>query len=139
VERRYFVYIMSNESRMLYVGVTNGLHKRVFQHKSKLSPGFTQKYNLYKLVYFEEFGDIRAAIAREKQIKGWLRSKKIALIVAMNPQWKDLAEGRFKSLPKPKSPILIPISQPKTHLAGSNKFKLLKRFKIFEKLNDLSS
>jgi len=86
VERRYFVYIMSNESRMLYVGVTNGLHKRVFQHKSKLIPGFTQKYNLYKLVYFEEFGDIRAAIAREKQIKGWPRSKKVALIVAMNPR-----------------------------------------------------
>ena len=104
---------MSNESRMLYVGVTNGLHKRVFQHKSKLMPGFTQKYNLYKLVYFEEFGDIRAAIAREKQIKGWLRSKKVALIVAMNPQWKDLAEGRFKSLLKPKSPILIPIPSPK--------------------------
>jgi len=89
---------MSNESRMLYVGVTNGLHKRVFQHKSKLMPGFTQKYNLYKLVYFEEFGDIRAAIAREKQMKGWLRSKKVALIVAMNPQWKDLAEGRFKEI-----------------------------------------
>jgi putative endonuclease len=104
---------MSNESRMLYVGVTNGLHKRVFQHKSKLMPGFTQKYNLYKLVYFEEFGDIRAAIAREKQIKGWLRSKKVALIVAMNPQWKDLAEGRFKSLPKPKSPILMPIPSSK--------------------------
>jgi len=74
--RSYFVYLMSNESRMLYVGVTNDIHKRVFQHKSKLIPGFTQKYNLYKLVYFEEFGDIRAAIAREKQIKGWLRSKK---------------------------------------------------------------
>jgi len=83
---------------MLYVGVTNGLHKRVFQHKSKLMPGFTQKYNLYKLVYFEEFGDIRAAIAREKQMKGWLRSKKVALIVAMNPQWKDLAEGHFKEI-----------------------------------------
>jgi putative endonuclease len=113
VERRYFVYIMSNESRMLYVGVTNGLHKRVFQHKSTLIPGFTQKYNLHKLVYFEEFGDIRAAIAREKQIKGWLRSKKVTLIVAMNPQWKDLAEGRFKSLPKPKPPIAIPPASPK--------------------------
>jgi len=113
VERRYFVYIMSNESRMLYVGVTNGLHKRVFQHKSKLIPGFTQKYNLYKLVYFEEFGDIRAAIAREKQIKGWPRSKKVALIVAMNPRWKDLAEGRFKSLPKPRPPISTPPPGPK--------------------------
>jgi len=113
VERRYFVYIMSNESRMLYVGVTNGLHKRVFQHKSKLIPGFTPKYNLYKLVHFEEFGDIRAAIAREKQIKGWPRSKKVALIVAKNPQWKDLAEGRFKSLPKPKLRIAIPPPSPR--------------------------
>ena len=86
VGRTFYVYIMSNESRMLYVGVTNDLHKRVFQHKSKLIPGFTQKYNLYKLVYFEQFGDIRAAIAREKQIKGWLRAKKVALIIAENPQ-----------------------------------------------------
>jgi putative endonuclease len=103
MERSYFVYIMSNESKMLYVGVTNDLQKRVFQHKFKLIPGFTQKYNLYKLVYFEEFGDIRAAIAREKEIKGWLRSKKVSLIVGKNPQWKDLAEGRFKKLPKAKS------------------------------------
>ncbi len=88
---------------MLYVGVTNGLHKRVFQHKSKLIPGFTQKYNLYKLVYFEMFGDIRAAIAREKQIKGWLRSKKVALIIAKNPQWKDLAETWYKGHSKTKT------------------------------------
>ena len=95
---------MSNESRMLYVGVTNDLHKRVFQHKSKFIPGFTQKYNLYKLVYFEMFGDIRTAIAREKQIKGWLRSKKVALIIVENPQWKDLAENWFKNRSKTKTP-----------------------------------
>ena len=95
--RCYFIYFMSNESRMLYVGVTNDLHKRVFQHKLKLIPGFTQKYNLYKLVYFEMFGDIRAAIAREKQIKGWLRSKKVALIIPKNPQWNDLAESWSKN------------------------------------------
>jgi len=89
---------------MLYVGVTNDLHKRVFQHKLKLIPGFTQKYNLYKLVYFEMFGDIRAAIAREKQIKGWLRSKKVALIIAKNPQWKDLAEIWFKNPSKSRAP-----------------------------------
>ena len=100
----YFIYIMSNESRMLYVGVTNDLHKRVFQHKSKLIPGFTQKYNLYKLVCFEQFGDIRAAIVREKQIKGWLRSKKVGLIVAKNPQWNDLAETWFKNRSKTKTP-----------------------------------
>jgi putative endonuclease len=88
---------------MLYVGVTNDLQKRVFQHKSKLIPGFTQKYNLHRLIYFEEFGDIRAAIGREKQIKGWLRSKKVALIVAKNPQWKDLAESWFRSPSKTKA------------------------------------
>lgn len=85
MERSYFVYIMSNESRMLYVGVTNDVTKRAFQHKSKLIPGFTEKYNLYKLVYFEEFADIWAAIAREKQIKGWLRSRKVALVNSKNP------------------------------------------------------
>ena len=89
---------------MLYVGVTNDLHKRVFQHKSKLIPGFTQKYNLYKLVYFEMFGDIRAAIAREKQMKGWLRSKKVALILTKNPQWNDLAESWFRSSSRNKAP-----------------------------------
>ena len=111
--RSYFVYLMSNESRMLYVGVTNDIHKRVFQHKSKLIPGFTQKYNLYKLVYFEEFDDIRAAIARERQIKGWLRSKKVALITSINPQWKDLAEGRFRNVPNSKSQLTIPLSDVK--------------------------
>ena len=88
---------------MLYVGVTNDLQKRAFQHKSKLIPGFTQKYNLHRLIYFEEFGDIRAAIAREKQIKGWLRSRKVALIMAKNPQWKDLAESWFRRPSKTKA------------------------------------
>jgi len=88
---------MSNESKMLYVGVTNDVTKRALQHKSKSIPGFTQKYNLFKLVYFEEFAVIRAAITREKQIKGWLRSKKVALINTKNPQWLDLAEFQFKS------------------------------------------
>jgi len=97
MEHRYFVYLMSNESRMLYVGVTNNVTKRAFEHKSKAIPGFTRKYNLYKLVYFEEFADIRAAIAREKQIKGWLRSKKVALVNSKNPQWIALAESQYKS------------------------------------------
>ena len=89
---------------MLYVGVTNDLHKRVFQHKSKLIRGFTQKYNIHKLVYFEMLGDIRAAIAREKQIKGWLRSKKVALIIAENPRWNDLAESWFRNTSKTRTP-----------------------------------
>jgi putative endonuclease len=103
VGRTYYVYMMSNVSKMLYVGVTNGLKKRVYQHKPKLIPGFTQEYNIFKLVYFEEFGDIRAAIAREKEIKGWLRSKKVTLIMAKNPQWKDLAESWFENPAKTKT------------------------------------
>jgi putative endonuclease len=88
---------MSNVSKMLYTGVTNDLEKRVFEHKFKRIPGFTEKYNLFKLVYFEAFGDIRDAIRREKEIKGWLRSKKVVLIESVNPQWKDLAEDHYKS------------------------------------------
>ena len=125
MERSYFVYILSNESKMLYVGVTNDLHKRVFQHKSKLIPGFTQKYNLYRLVYFEMFGDIRAAIAREKQIKGWLRSKKVALIIAKNPQWKDLAEMWFKNPSKTRTPSPATVVNPNSHLTNVNQIKNL--------------
>jgi putative endonuclease len=94
---------MSNISKMLYVGVTNDLEKRVFQHKSKLIPGYTQRYNLFKLVYFESFGDIRDAIQREKQIKGWLRARKVALIESANPHWRDLAEDHLQSDAKFKS------------------------------------
>ncbi len=93
--KSYYVYIMSNNTRTLYTGVTNNLEKRVLQHKRKLLPGFTRQYNLNRLVYYETFGDIRAAIQREKQIKGWLRTKKVALIVAANPHWRDLSEGWF--------------------------------------------
>ena len=77
---------------MLYVGATSNLVKRLVQHRDKHFPGFTAKFNLNRLVYYEEFRDIRPAIARERQIKGWLRSKKIALIKSMNPSWRDLAE-----------------------------------------------
>ena len=89
--KNYYVYIMSNVSRTLYVGVTNDLERRVYEHKHKLSTGFTSKYNLTLLVYFEATPDIRAAIAREKQIKGWLRAKKISLIESANPNWLDLS------------------------------------------------
>ena len=77
---------------MIYIGVTNDLNRRLYEHKNKIIQGFTQKYNLNKLVYFEETNDINAAISREKQIKGWLRKKKIVLIESMNPGWKDLSE-----------------------------------------------
>ena len=91
--KRYFVYIMTNRPRshVLYTGVTGDLRRRTFEHKNKLVPGFTSRYNLTRLVYYECFVYPDAAIAREKEIKGWRRSKKIRLIEAMNPQWDDLA------------------------------------------------
>ena len=93
--RSYHVYMMSNSSRMLYVGVTNDLLRRVFEHKTKLKDGFTKRYNLYQLVWFEATPNVRAAIEREKQLKGWSRRKKMALIDAMNPEWRDLSIGWF--------------------------------------------
>ncbi|MCX7839585.1 MAG: GIY-YIG nuclease family protein [Anaerolineae bacterium] len=90
--KNYYVYIMANRTRMLYTGVTNNLERRVYEHKNRIIPGFTSRYNITRLVYYEVFSDIRDAIAREKQIKGWLRAKKIALIESMNPKWNDLSE-----------------------------------------------
>ncbi len=89
-EHRYFVYILTNKSRILYIGVTNDLARRIYQHKNKLIDGFTKKYNITQLVYFEETSNVLEAIAREKQLKGWRRSKKIALIESSNPDWRDL-------------------------------------------------
>ena len=89
--KQYYVYIMTNRSRTLYTGVTNDLERRVYEHKEKLVPGFTVKYNITRLVYFEVTQDVQAAISREKQIKGWLRRRKIALIESVNPGWKDLS------------------------------------------------
>ena len=94
--KQYYVYIMTNRSRTLYTGATNNLERRVYEHKHKLVKGFTEKYNITQLVYYEATGDIRAAIAREKQIKGWLRAKKITLIESLNPEWKDLSADWFK-------------------------------------------
>lgn len=92
----YYVYILTNRSKTLYTGVTNDLIRRVYEHKQKLIPGFTQKYNIDKLAYYEETVDVTAAIAREKQIKGWLRVKKIALIESMNPEWHDLSADWYE-------------------------------------------
>ena len=80
---------------MIYTEDTNNLERRVLQHKRKLIQGFTSKYHLDRLVYYEVWPDIRDAIAREKQIKGWLRAKKVAMIESMNPEWKDLSEGWY--------------------------------------------
>ena len=89
--RSFYVYILSNASRILYVGVTNDLARRVLEHKSKSIPGFTAKYNVTQLVYFEETTNVIAAIEREKEIKAWRREKKVALIKAANPEWRDLS------------------------------------------------
>jgi putative endonuclease len=87
----YHVYILTNRSKTLYVGMTNDLQRRVSEHKARQGSVFTTKYNIDRLIYFEETGDVREAIAREKQIKSWSRAKKLALIASMNPEWRDLS------------------------------------------------
>jgi putative endonuclease len=88
--KQYYVYILASKSRVLYLGVTNNLERRLFEHKYKLARGFTSKYNVNRLVYYECFESIRDAIAREKQIKAWRREKKLTLIEAINSHWLDL-------------------------------------------------
>ena len=89
--RYYFVYILTNRSRTLYIGVTNDLVRRIEQHRSGLVCGFTSKYKLHGLVYFEQFNDVVLAIAREKELKGWRRQKKVDLIETINSEWSDLS------------------------------------------------
>jgi len=91
--KSYYVYILTNAyNTVLYTGVTNNLARRVYEHKSKLVPGFTARYNVEKLVYYELTEDVMSAIAREKVLKGYRRQKKVDLIAAMNPLWQDLAD-----------------------------------------------
>lgn len=88
----YYVYMLTNKTNsVLYTGVNNNLERRLYEHKNKLIEGFTQKYNVKKLVYFEETTDINSAITREKQIKGWLREKKNRLVQSISPEWRDLS------------------------------------------------
>lgn len=94
--RTYHVYILSSRSRVLYVGVTGDLLRRIFEHRTHAVPGHTERYRITRLVHFEETNDVLAAIAREKQIKGWRRDKKTALIEAGNPIWADLAADWFQ-------------------------------------------
>jgi putative endonuclease len=90
-----YVYILASITGVLYTGVTARLAHRIVQHRQKMVEGFTSRYNVLRLVYWEHYDDIRGAIGREKQIKGWSRAKKIALVEAKNPKWKDMAEGYF--------------------------------------------
>ena len=89
--KRYYTYILTNKyNEVLYIGVTNDLARRVAEHRSGMIPGFTQKYNCHKLVYFEEYSEVEMAIAREKQLKKWSRPKKDTLIATMNKEWEEL-------------------------------------------------
>ncbi len=101
----YYVYMMTNNSGTLYVGVTNNLERRVYEHKQGVHSGFTKKYKLTRLVYCESTPDVRAAIQREKEIKGWVRRKKIALIASMNPYWRDLSETWIADPRDPSPPL----------------------------------
>ena len=92
-EKRYYVYIMASRSLNLYTGIANDICRRALEHKSGEIEGFTKRYNINRLVYYETFRYVNNAIAREKQIKAWTRAKRIALIKSVNPAWQDLAEG----------------------------------------------
>ncbi len=89
--QEYYVYIMASSARTLYIGVTNDLVRRVFEHKQGQGGGFTSRYNVKKLVYHEPTTDVLSVITREKELKGWRRNKKVALVASINPEWRDLA------------------------------------------------
>ena len=94
--KKYYVYILTNHTKTtLYIGVTNNLERRLYEHKNKLIDGFSKRYNLNKLVYYEETTSIESAIEREKQLKGYTRSKKDTLIITKNPYWEDLSENWY--------------------------------------------
>jgi len=93
--KQYYVYIMTSRNRTLYIGVTNDLTRRIFEHKQAPTGGFTKKYRVSSLVFYETTSDVGEAIAREKQLKGWRRSKKIDLIESTNPSWNDLSLGWY--------------------------------------------
>ena len=101
MDKTYWVYILASRSRNLYTGVTNNLHRRLVEHREGRVPGFTSRYRIFRLVHGEPFRDVRDAIAREKEIKGWRREKKIALIERGNPTWEDHAEAWFAKGNKP--------------------------------------
>ena len=91
-ERKYYVYLLANwNNKVIYAGITSDLQKRIYEHKHKLVKGFTEKYNVNKLVYYEETTDVHDALAREKEIKKWRREKKDNLVKTMNPAWRDLS------------------------------------------------
>ena len=106
-EKHYYVYILASLSGTLYIGITNNLERRMVEHKEGLVGGFTSQYGVHRLIYFETYRDVRNAIRREKQLKGWRREKKIALIEKVNAGWKDLARAWYESRgPSTRAPSL---------------------------------
>ncbi len=101
-QHSYWVYLLASKSGVLYCGMTNDLERRVWEHKQRFVEGFTKKYNVNRLVWLEEFREVRDAIAMEKRIKGWSRAKKVKFIEEMNPQWKDLSEGWYENVVRPE-------------------------------------
>lgn len=90
----YYTYILTNwNNKVMYIGITNNLERRLYEHRHHTANGFTSRYNVNKLVYYEVAPDVKAAIAREKELKGWVRARKNALVESMNPDWKDLSEA----------------------------------------------
>jgi putative endonuclease len=104
----YYVYILSSRSRNLYTGITNNLTRRVLEHRNGTVPGFTKRYRIHRLVYYESYRDVRDAIAREKQIKAWTRAKRVALIEEQNRRWSDLAADWFENKTADPSTALRP-------------------------------
>jgi len=113
MSKEYFVYILASRSRNFYTGITGDLIRRMVEHRRGLVPGLTSRYRIFRLVHFESYGDVRQAIAREKEIKGWRREMKIWLVERHNPTWQDLAAqlpgifrsgGSEKQIPHPRSP-----------------------------------
>jgi|SRR5271167_1214073 len=100
--RSYAVYIMGSLSGTLYIGVTGNLHKRAFEHKFHRREGFTDKYDVERLLYWESYDHVHKAIGREKQLKGWTRAKKIALIESTNPHWLDMAKDWYPWMREPE-------------------------------------
>jgi putative endonuclease len=122
---RFFVYILASKSRVIYVGMTNDLVLRVFQHKNGRCKGFTQRYKVNRLVYFESYRYVNSAIEREKELKGWRREKRVALIESINPLWEDLARDWFtaEELKRdPYAPVKIEFDSSRV-LALSNRTK----------------
>ena len=101
--RQFYVYIVASRSGVLYIGMTNDLERRVWEHQQKLVPGFTAKYNVNVLVYYDAFPDAIQAIEAEKKIKGWTRAKKVRLIESLNPKWRDLSEDLHAEPTQPAS------------------------------------